>query len=597
MRELWAFANGYADRKMFTADTTAGSVLLRNVSDTAGLAASQIVSGPSIPPDSVISGAGGPSEIVMNQKATATATQVEFQRAGSPGIRFRLAAGMVVHFDSCAGDQNGGGLLRLVGPGDAGGYGSGIVVTNMKAEFGENVYINGYAGPGGTGGRPVDVPQQPNAIVLDNLTTSSVSIRGLVNWGTKTSGVNSYVPPNGFGRDIGAAILNIGTAAAPTVSWESLRVGTPAGSTQVRVAYRDSLSPTAPILVDASGRGTNRPVPSSLAVVGDVDATASVQDSVLSWSSTTAARKVTLPALASVPVGRMFVLVGASNTSATNTITATPSGTDTIVGASRVESPFGQLTLISNGTQWVGSAPGDVTQTGTQTLVNKTLTSPRTNGLVGLNGTAVLETLGLANAVNSLRISNGATGIPPQLTLLGTDPNVSLQIIPKGTGAVQIVAGSGVTPRIGIVSPDVDANLNLTAKGNGVVMVNSNPAGAKTPIPGNLVWGGKPGEFAADATGMYVYVGDGTTHTWSGVVTGATQGTNGKPLSLWTGTKSQYDSIPVKSQTCIYVVSSVAVTTGDIMVDEGAETGDIAAEPVAEEPVTRSATTKSTRKK
>lgn len=78
------------------------------------------------------------------------------------------------------------------------------------------------------------------------------------------------------------------------------------------------------------------------------------------------------------------------------------------------------------------------------------------------------------------------------------------------------------------------------------------------------------------------------------VATGASA--TGAALSLWTGTKAQYDAL-TKSATTIYVVTAGTAVTGDITVDEGVQTGDIAAEPPADEPVARSATTKSTQKK
>jgi hypothetical protein len=80
------------------------------------------------------------------------------------------------------------------------------------------------------------------------------------------------------------------------------------------------------------------------------------------------------------------------------------------------------------------------------------------------------------------------------------------------------------------------------------------------------------------------------------VVTGTTA-TGGLPLSLWSGTKAQYDAIPAgsKSATTIYVVTAVTAVTGDITVDEGAETGDIAAEPPTAERAAPA--TKTTRKK
>jgi hypothetical protein len=87
-------------------------------------------------------------------------------------------------------------------------------------------------------------------------------------------------------------------------------------------------------------------------------------------------------------------------------------------------------------------------------------------------------------------------------------------------------------------------------------------------------------------------------------VTTGTTGTGGQ-LSLWSGTKAQYDAIATKSASTIYVVTAATAVTGDITVDEGAETGDIAVEPPAPEVVAdetaaepkAAPATKSTRKK
>ena len=61
-RDIYAFACGYMDRKVFTADTASGSATLSNVSDFTGLAFGDILSGPGIPVDATIqtlnSGAG-----------------------------------------------------------------------------------------------------------------------------------------------------------------------------------------------------------------------------------------------------------------------------------------------------------------------------------------------------------------------------------------------------------------------------------------------------------------------------------------------------------------------------------------------------------
>jgi hypothetical protein len=84
------------------------------------------------------------------------------------------------------------------------------------------------------------------------------------------------------------------------------------------------------------------------------------------------------------------------------------------------------------------------------------------------------------------------------------------------------------------------------------------------------------------------YTGNGTTHSWTRPAVVGEQAATGSPLQLWTGTKTQYDQIVTKSATTIYVVTAATAVTGDITVDEGAETGDITAAAPA---------TKSTRKK
>jgi len=84
-------------------------------------------------------------------------------------------------------------------------------------------------------------------------------------------------------------------------------------------------------------------------------------------------------------------------------------------------------------------AYGDVTLTGTQTLTNKTLTSPKI-------GTSILDTSGnelflltaTGSAVNQLTFANAAAGNAPSFTASGGDSNISINLVPKGTGQVQI---------------------------------------------------------------------------------------------------------------------------------------------------------------
>jgi hypothetical protein len=55
-------------------------------------------------------------------------------------------------------------------------------------------------------------------------------------------------------------------------------------------------------------------------------------------------------------------------------------------------------------------------------------------------GNIALEVNAVATPVNHVRINGAGGGAPPQITAQGTDPNVALLLLGKGTGAVQ--AGS-----------------------------------------------------------------------------------------------------------------------------------------------------------
>jgi hypothetical protein len=135
-------------------------------------------------------------------------------------------------------------------------------------------------------------------------------------------------------------------------------------------------------------------------------------------------------------------------------------------------------------------------------------------------------------------------------------------VVNASTSGVSLVGSAAAPPAITVSSHDAYADLVLKTKGTGVVKVGTAP-----------------------------------------VVTGVSA--TAQPLSLWSGTKAEYDAIATKSPTTIYVVTPVTAVTGDITVDEGVETGDIMVEPptpevvadeTAAEPKAAPAT-KSTRKK
>lgn len=97
--------------------------------------------------------------------------------------------------------------------------------------------------------------------------------------------------------------------------------------------------------------------------------------------------------------------------------------------------------------------------TDTQTLSNKTFTAPRitsASNIADVNGNELIVfPATVANAVNEITVSNAATGVNPSIAVSGADTNISLNLIPKGTGTVQVN---------GVVVPTVSSTDTLTNK-------------------------------------------------------------------------------------------------------------------------------------
>jgi len=101
-------------------------------------------------------------------------------------------------------------------------------------------------------------------------------------------------------------------------------------------------------------------------------------------------------------------------------------------------------------------ATGDVTLTGTQTLTNKTLTSPTIGTKIAdTNGNELLLLTATGSAVNEFTLANASTGNGPTLSATG-ETNVGININPKGTGVLK--SGSGAVKIAGLETMWVPAS-------------------------------------------------------------------------------------------------------------------------------------------
>jgi hypothetical protein len=73
--------------------------------------------------------------------------------------------------------------------------------------------------------------------------------------------------------------------------------------------------------------------------------------------------------------------------------------------------------------------------------------------------------------VNGVQLVGAAASSPPELTAVGTDTNIDLELVPKGTGTVALAAplggSAGATEPFGLaaatITPGSDADVTLTA--------------------------------------------------------------------------------------------------------------------------------------
>jgi hypothetical protein len=126
---------------------------------------------------------------------------------------------------------------------------------------------------------------------------------------------------------------------------------------------------------------------------------------------------------------------------------------------------------------------GDVTLTGTQTLTNKTLTSPKIGtSILDTNGNQLALLTATGSAVNEFTIANAATGNDPTLSATGDDSNIDIAIKPKGTG--ETVFGTGAAAATITTSGTNDLILDTNSGTNsGTITITDGANGNITIAP------------------------------------------------------------------------------------------------------------------
>ena len=137
---------------------------------------------------------------------------------------------------------------------------------------------------------------------------------------------------------------------------------------------------------------------------------------------------------------------------------------------------------------------GDVTLTGTETLTNKTLTSPKIGtSVLDTNGNELAKVTATSSAVNEFTIANAATGNAPTLSATGDDTNIDIAIVPKGSGETVFGTGSASASITTSGTQDLvldtnsgtnSGNITITDGANGNITISPNGTGVAQAVDG-----------------------------------------------------------------------------------------------------------------
>jgi hypothetical protein len=238
--------------------------------------------------------------------------------------------------------------------------------------------------------------------------------------------------------------LNVGEVVSPDLA-ESIKVITNGGGTSQYVldtltSLQTQINNLIPSQTGNSGKflTTNGTATSWASVAGG-----------LSYQGTWNASTNTPTLTSSVGVNGYYYIVSTAGSTNLNGITDWQIG-DWLLFNGSVWQKIDQSNLVTSVNGYTGTVvltqtdvSGTASLTTTQTLTNKTLTSPIINEILDANGNEILGLSTTASATDFLTVKNGiGVGVPLHVYADGSSSNIGLHIQPKGTGLVTISDGT-----------------------------------------------------------------------------------------------------------------------------------------------------------
>jgi hypothetical protein len=204
------------------------------------------------------------------------------------------------------------------------------------------------------------------------------------------------------------------------------------------------------LLVDAVSAASSATAAASSATASASSATSSASSATTSGNSATASASSATAAASSATAAATSATEAAASADAFDDIylgskssdPSTDNDGDALAAGMLYFNTTTDLLRVYSGSAWQNAAVDTtsfITVSGTQTLTNKTLTSPKIGtSILDTNGNELSKVTATSSAVNEFTVANAATGNGPRLSVTGDDSNVDLDLLAKGTGHVTV---------------------------------------------------------------------------------------------------------------------------------------------------------------